>query len=186
MSQEIRYAGFWIRAVADIIDCIFVNLVIYMLLGSIYFIYRSIQFVFSSKFASISFFRFFDIFHLQIILLTLWIGISFLYFSWATYRYGTTLGKRILRISVVSAIDYSPVNLKQSIARCLGYAVSYSPLGAGFFLVAVHPKKQALHDLLAGTVCIRKELNQGLCRSGESKVWESTHAIKGILKDFVN
>jgi uncharacterized RDD family membrane protein YckC len=71
-----------------------------------------------------------------------------------TYKTGTTLGKRPLRIRVVNEEDGSPVSLKQSFIRCLAYALSYLPFGMGFFLVIFDPKKQALHDRVAKTVSV--------------------------------
>lgn len=154
-QMEKRVAGFWIRAGADLIDSFILNLTSIglqlMILGLIFWI----QILFSLKGANRSFFESFHPYILQIMLLSLRIALSIVYFVWLTYRYGASLGKRLLGIRVVSAVDYSSISLSQSISRCLGYALSYSLLGLGFLFAAFHPKKQALHDLIAETVSVR-------------------------------
>jgi uncharacterized RDD family membrane protein YckC len=153
--NEVKYAGFWIRLVADIVDSILLDvstcLVALMGLGLTY--WGKVIF-FSGLIESNDFLNSVNPFILQFILIGIRGFLSLGYFTWATYRYGTTLGKRLFHIQVVSVIDHSPVSLKQSLVRCLGYIVSYIPLGAGFLMVLFQPKKRALHDLIAGTVSI--------------------------------
>jgi uncharacterized RDD family membrane protein YckC len=78
------------------------------------------------------------------------------YFVYGHYRYQTTLGKRVLRLYVVRADNGLRITLKQSWIRYFGYLVSYLPVGCGYLMAAFHPKKQALHDLMAGTICVRE------------------------------
>ena len=70
---------------------------------------------------------------------------------------GATPGKRLLGIHVVDAKSLGEINNKQAIIRYIGYIASSIPLGIGFFMVAFHKEKRALHDLLAGTVVIYKK-----------------------------
>jgi uncharacterized RDD family membrane protein YckC len=151
-----KYAGFWIRWVADVIDSIFLDivtcLVALMGLGIIYWF----KVLFSSSQESVSFFEVLNPFVLQLILVAIRGGVSFVYFTWATYFFGTTLGKRPFRIYVVTYVGHEPVTLRQSVLRCFGYIASYLPLCAGFIMVLFHPEKRALHDWIAGTVSVIK------------------------------
>ncbi|MEA1918610.1 MAG: RDD family protein, partial [Campylobacterota bacterium] len=52
-----------------------------------------------------------------------------------------------------------PLSNKQLIIRYIGYIVSIIPLMIGFFMVAFRSDKRALHDLLAGTVVIYREVS---------------------------
>lgn len=70
---------------------------------------------------------------------------------------GATPGKRLLGIHVVDAESLAEMTNKQAIIRYIGYIASSIPLGLGFFMVAFHKEKRALHDLLADTVVIYKK-----------------------------
>jgi len=67
---------------------------------------------------------------------------------------GATPGKKLLKIHVVDAKSFDEINNKQAIIRYISYIASSLPLGIGFFMVAFHKKKRALHDILADTVVI--------------------------------
>ena len=159
MDKQIHYSGFWIRAVADFIDSLILDCVsglfLLMLLGAVYWIKVLMQA--SASLAGISFFELFDPFVLQILFVVIRGGLSLVYYTYATFRFGTTLGKRPFRVYVVSQDSVNAVSFNQSMIRCLGYFVSYLPMGAGFLMAAFQPEKRALHDLIAGTVSIIKK-----------------------------
>ena len=150
-----QYAGFWKRVVADIIDSVVLNgvslLVALMILGCFYWVG-----IFFGKAggAARSLFDDFSAFYIQILLGSLRIVSSLIYYTWGTYRFGTTLGKRCFHIYVVNVSDGSKITLEQSFIRYVGYALSAIPLYAGYLMVALESKKRGLHDLLAGTVSI--------------------------------
>jgi uncharacterized RDD family membrane protein YckC len=154
-----HYAGFWIRLLADGIDTLLIWLADFLLLlmglGLIY--WTKVALGTASGEES---FNVLGVLSSEWLQASLWIlrgGLALLYFTWATYKYGTTLGKRVFRISVVSAQDLGPVSFWNSLVRCLSYALSYLPLCAGFLMAGLHPEKKALHDLIAGTVSIVKK-----------------------------
>lgn len=162
MKKEIHYAGFWVRAVADLLDSLLLDvascLVLLMVLGGVYWAKVAISPLETSR---PSFFETVDPFFIQILVIGIRGVLSVVYFTWTTYVYGTTAGKRALKIYVVSASSFSPLTLRQSLIRCLSYLVSYLPLGTGFLMVAFHPQKRALHDLIAGTVSLVKTAENG-------------------------
>lgn len=161
-ESKAKYAGFWIRVIADFLDSTLLDVVSclleLMILGAVYGVG---VLIFSREKMGGSFLDAFDPFFLQLSLVGIRGALSLFYFSWGTYRYGTTLGKRCFHIYVVSEAGHSPVNLKQSIIRCAAYLVSYLPFGTGFLMVAFQPEKRGLHDLIAGTVSVIKKKSPG-------------------------
>jgi uncharacterized RDD family membrane protein YckC len=67
----------------------------------------------------------------------------------------TTLGKLAISAVVVDERTGCPPGLAQQLGRSLGLLLSMAPLGLGFLWVAFHPRKQAWHDKLAGTLVVR-------------------------------
>ncbi len=66
-----------------------------------------------------------------------------------------TVGKLLLRLRIVDAQTLGPLSRRQEVLRYIGYFVSTVPLGLGFLWIAFDPRKQGLHDRLAGTLVLR-------------------------------
>jgi len=69
---------------------------------------------------------------------------------------GQTPGKMLMKQRVVR-IDGSPIDLKTSIIRFIGYVVCCISFGIGFITIAFDSKKQGWHDKIAGTYVISDE-----------------------------
>jgi uncharacterized RDD family membrane protein YckC len=135
-SNELRYAGFWIRLLAFLIDSFLLLAVTLPLLlwvyGWEYFesgstIRGPMDFVISwvlPALAAVAFWR---------------------------YR-SATPGKMIVSAWIVDERTGQQPSLAQCIVRYFAYVVSAVPLGLGFLWIAFDPRKQAWHDKLAGTV----------------------------------
>jgi uncharacterized RDD family membrane protein YckC len=128
-----RFAGFWIRLVAFIID--------FVIWG------------FAMAVAAISI-----IFIVGIVLLPL---VIFGYFPFLWWRRGATFGQSLLGLRVVRAIDGGPIDGGMSCIRGLIYYAEMFffttlLLGCiGFVWAAFEPRKRAWHDMAAGTVVIQ-------------------------------
>lgn len=72
------------------------------------------------------------------------------YWTFTIGRWGKSVGKALLQIKVVRA-DGGRVSYSLALGRYLAFLVSWLTLGIGFVMIAVHPRKRALHDLIAGT-----------------------------------
>lgn len=135
------YGGFWVRLAAFLIDVIVVGLLTLMFLGPIEF---AAALAGSDNFFTkplLFRFNFFDI--LEYLILTA-------YFVLMTYFCGTTLGKRLLNLKVVSA-DGEPLKLWNVLYReTIGRYLS-SLLCIGYVLVGVDKEKRGLHDMLCDT-----------------------------------
>jgi len=76
------------------------------------------------------------------------------YFGFATYLgRGQTLGKRLLRIRVISLV-HDHLSLLHCVERALGYGASALEGGFGFLQFFTHPNRQTVHDRIAETIVV--------------------------------
>lgn len=67
-----------------------------------------------------------------------------------------TLGKRLMGIKVTD-LDGDPIGFGTATGRFLGKAISSLILGIGYLMAAFTGKKQALHDMIAGTLVMMRD-----------------------------
>jgi uncharacterized RDD family membrane protein YckC len=144
-TLTVRYAGFWIRVVASLIDLcvVFVGfLPVRMLLGStatllgvswqiptarIFFIGRMVRIGFA-------------------------VLLGWLYRAgMESSRFQGTLGKLAVQIRVTD-LDGNRISFEQATGRYLAKFLSVITLGVGYLMAGFTPRKQGLHDQLAGTL----------------------------------
>jgi uncharacterized RDD family membrane protein YckC len=68
---------------------------------------------------------------------------------------GLTVGKRLLRIRVVS-LKYQKITLWQAVERALGYGASSLEGGFGFIQFFIHHNRCCVHDRIAETIVIKE------------------------------
>ena len=138
MNSEVRYAGFWPRLAANIIDSIWLYGIIYAML---WFLNGSD--IFSSE-ASYTPSRFvFEWIIPMIVVIAFWVIKS------------ATPGKMIFKLRIVDAETHQAVSIPRLFLRYIAYFLSMLPLCLGFLWVAWDKKKQGWHDKIAKTVIIR-------------------------------
>ncbi|HEY0634766.1 MAG TPA: RDD family protein [Gammaproteobacteria bacterium] len=165
MGDGLRYAGFWRRLAAALID----QLLLLIVLAPLLALFTSGGFLRAPEasrvveaLASIDWlFLFLD--ELLPLLLTI--------FFWVHYE--ATPGKQLLDCYVVDATTFQPLSVKQALLRYLGYLVSLLPLGLGFLWIAIDPRKRGFHDLIAGSVVVFR--NSDARHSDESQ--KSLHQL---------
>ena len=154
MGDEVRYAGFWIRFVAFIIDTFIVSLFVGPLLWKIY--------------GSEYFQDYVDLLQGRIDLTAdrpMFAGPADMFVSlvlpaiaivifWIARA--ATPGKMVLSLKIVDANTLAPLSTMQSIGRYLGYYVSMFGMMLGFLWIAFDARKQGWHDKLARTVVIHQ------------------------------
>ncbi len=160
-SESIRYAGFWIRFWASMIDTLVLALplgvIVYVLSGGDWLDFSQIQSSLdfaqngeamnalqSSKATQMKWEMVFELLMAAVIIL--------FWKRWA----GATPGKKMLGIHVVDAKTHQEINNKQAVIRYIGYIASTLILLIGFIMVAFRKDKRALHDFMAETVVIYK------------------------------
>ncbi len=118
-------AGFWIRALALIVDGVWMGAL--ELAG-------------------------WRIFELPGLALACAVGLLVVLAGWSVW--GTTPGKRLLRLYVCTADGQAGLGVPRALLRLAAYLLSGLLLGIGF-LMALSSSRQALHDRLAGTTVRR-------------------------------
>ncbi len=144
-----KFAGFWIRAVAYTLDGFVIALLLFLLVGVGLFGYSSG----SGTGALRSFSYTFD----ESVFSYLNLVVFILYMAYYTFFLGTrgqTPGKMLCGLKVLRT-DGRPVGFGQAAIRTLGYFLNHFTLYIGFLWVAIDPRKQGLHDKIAGTFEIR-------------------------------
>jgi uncharacterized RDD family membrane protein YckC len=138
MDTGFRYAGFWLRTFASIIDTIWVYGVIY---GVLWFLVGPDIF---SPDASYTWTEFtFEYVIPSIVVMAFWV-----------YR-SATPGKMVFGMRIADADTLQPVPAGRLFVRYLAYFASTLPLFIGYLWVAWDKKKQGWHDKIARTVVVR-------------------------------
>jgi len=159
--DNIRYAGFWIRFLASLLDTIFlalpVGIVIYFLSDGLWFDFSQYQHNVMMAMSGNS--RALDsmpttslrwelLFEVSVLLVTM--------LFWKRWS-GATPGKKFVHIKIVDAKTLQDITNTQAITRSFGYIASTFAFLIGFLMVGIRKDKRGLHDLLAGTVVIYDE-----------------------------
>ena len=139
--QEVKYAGFWIRTGAAIIDTLLIMLVTLPLLVAIYG------------------WAYFDAEQSGIVagpadFLISWVLPAVAVIAFWILKQATP-GKMAVSTKIVDAESGNAASTGQLIGRYFAYFAATLPLGLGILWVAFDKKKQGWHDKLAGTVVVR-------------------------------
>ncbi len=154
--KEVKYAGFWVRTLAFIIDGFILGLICILPLNAINVLFGKTSWV-------------------SIIVLLTILGA---YYSYTIYKWRGTIGKKILGLEVLDK-ELNPLSLKHSSIRFASSLITYLilfspqlliallssvyyPLGFLAFIVVLFPilimftnnKRQVLHDLFAKTIVV--------------------------------
>ncbi len=134
-----RYAGFWARALAMLVDLIIIMVLLVLVVMSMVFTgILTLGLVVPTLPAVVL-----DI-SLLVLVIVLWT------------KYGATPGKMMLHIVIVDQDTGKVPSVGQAVIRYIGYIVSTIPLLLGYFWVIWDDKKQGFHDKLADTVVVYK------------------------------
>lgn len=131
-----RYAGFWIRFVAALIDGILLAIVNYII-GLLFGL------MFGESAANIA-------------SLFAWV-ISIGYYVVYQQKYAQTIGKKAMNIKVVTYDGKTPTMFTFFLREIIGKFISAIILLIGYFMVIWDAKKQALHDKIANTYVVYVE-----------------------------
>ena len=137
-APELEYVGFWLRFLAFLIDSALVSLLLVPVLG----------FVFGGIWGGTAvqdgpLYYVVNLVAPAIAIVIFWIGRQ------------ATPGKMAISARVVDARTGGKPTAGQLMIRYLGYYVGIFTLGIGFFMIGIDPRKQGLHDKMAGTVVVR-------------------------------
>ena len=138
-AGAVEYAGFWIRAVAGMVDTILWLALTLPILLTVY----GWDYLLSDRLVAG-----------QLDLLLTWIlPVAVVLAFWIARS--ATPGKMLVRAKIVDAETGAPPTPLQCVGRYAAYIPATLPLGLGILWVAVDPRKQGWHDKLAGTAVVR-------------------------------
>lgn len=156
-----RYAGFWIRFLASLIDSLFLfipylvldSLIFYRVMGMNEGDYRMMMAEMNMNNEMYSYSPPIEV-ALYSILGTIVIGI--LYYGLMTAsKWQGTLGKILFGVKVVGR-NGERISFLRSVFRYFSYWPSGLLLGVGYIMAGIDDRKQALHDKIATTYVIHK------------------------------
>lgn len=139
--NRVEYGGFWMRVIAMIIDGIISSVIFIFIFGSLIFGLDPMAMGGGTELAAV----------LVNYILPAIYSIGF----WIWMQ--ATPGKMALGLVVVDADTGQPASTGKYIIRYIGYFISGLVLLLGFIWVAFSPRKQGWHDMIAGTVVVRKD-----------------------------
>jgi uncharacterized RDD family membrane protein YckC len=146
---QVHYAGFFVRAIAFLIDSAILGVFAVPLAAAGYLGLRGGMMVLGradpidADETAITF------------LMAAWFAMATVYFTVLHQKQGQTIGKSLLRIQVRTVGTLAEIGVVRSLVRTIAYAASSTFLGLGFLLIAITPRKRGWHDFLAGTCVIR-------------------------------
>jgi uncharacterized RDD family membrane protein YckC len=151
-----KFAGFWRRLVAYLIDSTIITIVFFILfmIAMMAFLFGSISGNSSEWFAALI-----DPTRASSILIFIWIFYAAMSIAYFTYFHGTTgrtPGKMLLGLQVLCA-DGTPLSFGIAFLRAVGYLISGALFNIGFIWAAFDKRKQGWHDKIAGTIVIIRE-----------------------------
>jgi len=137
LETEVVYAGFLLRLVAYIIDlaCIYLTAILIMLPLQYFLIETSDDMA-------------------MILMLILFLGVVLYFPLMESSKWQATLGKRAVRIKVTDMYGQR-IGFGKALGRFFGKIVSGMILYIGYIMAAFTERKQALHDLMAGTLVVK-------------------------------
>jgi len=150
-EKDYKFAGFWIRFFAFILDSFIFSAIIYFLAyllvdASTIIIQQSNEFLIinydSPNFA---------------LFLVLNYGLPILLFISFWSIWGATPGKMLLGLKIVNQKSGNKPSVFQSIIRYIGYIVSSFFFLLGFIWIGLDDKKRGWHDMMAKTYVVYKD-----------------------------
>ena len=137
----VRYAGFWMRFAAAIIDSVIVVVGLVFVLAVRVF----------SPFYFVGFLNFVE----YLFYLVVFFALPLLYYVLLTGLRGQTLGKMALGVKVIGEDGQAPGLGYAALRETVGKIVSTIALFLGFLWIAWEPGKRGWHDYIAGTHVIK-------------------------------
>jgi len=153
LSSTTMYAGFWRRVGALVIDIVLIRIVTSMFAPTLalmgFGLIQGLESIFDL--APEVFYAFLLVYNGA-----LFFVFSLIYFTaMESSEYQATLGKLLLKIKVVD-LGRNRLTVGRAAARHFAKLLSTFTLGIGYLMAAFTERKQALHDMIAGTLVVKK------------------------------
>jgi uncharacterized RDD family membrane protein YckC len=147
-SGEVVYAGFWRRWAALFLDQIIIGLPL-----SVVFFFLSLALGLAGGFGK-SDPNPVGVIVMQLVFYMVWFAVALVYYAGLeSSEAQATFGKRALGIKVTD-LDGKRITFKHAAGRWFAAALSYMSLYIGYAMAGFTQRKQALHDIVAGTLVV--------------------------------
>jgi uncharacterized RDD family membrane protein YckC len=144
-DDELRFAGFWIRAGALLIDLIIVNIPYFLIMALVIYLF----FIYDIMEAPIAFL-------ISRSINAFWALLTIFYFAFMESSVKqATLGKLVVGIKVGKSRG-ERLSFLNALGRNFSKILSGLILGIGYIIAALDSKKQGLHDKMADTYVFYK------------------------------
>jgi uncharacterized RDD family membrane protein YckC len=148
-DAEVVYAGFWLRFIASIIDGILLSIIVIFVVVVISFVVGYQMAISGADLMTIGSTG-------QLLGSALQVLICWAYFATSeSSETQATPGKRAMGLYVAD-MKGNRISFAQATGRHFGKIISSLLLGIGYLMAGVTDKKQARHDLMAGTLVLRR------------------------------
>ena len=137
-ADDTRYAGFWIRFAAYIVDSILANIMLFIPVTILLMVAAMAGFSPKDPIISLA------------INMFILIGIAVYYLAFMASGWQATPGKRILGLHVIKT-DGRKIGWSLAFGRYLAYIPSSLFLGVGFFMIGWSDEKKGMHDMICRT-----------------------------------
>lgn len=150
MTTNFRYAGFWVRAAARIVDFL-------VIVGIYNLFYLVDRFGASAGLWAPSGLD--DVMAIgrfspeNVVRGAFFLGFPVFYYVYLHGAYGQTFGKMAFRIRVINE-DGTPLDFRRAFLRWLGYFLCVLTLYIGYLVAAFDKRKQGLHDRVCRTLVV--------------------------------
>ena len=152
------YAGFWLRVVAHIVDSVILGVpfgiafVLFLVFGGLGTAIHGVQEGGEPNPAFVAFLVVFCIIFAVVAIVGSWL--YYAYFESSPWQ--ATPGKKILNLFVTD-LNANPVSFGRASGRYFAKIITgLIPLGIGYILAGITEKKQALHDMIASCLVLRR------------------------------
>ncbi len=158
-SKQPLYAGFWLRAVAALVDGSILGIFTAIVISPIL---RLFGYDFSFDFSILEAEEDMDIALAALMQNLMFSNVINFLVGWLYYAYmestakQATFGKQALGIKVTDT-SLERVDFSKATMRYFSKILSGITLGIGYLMVAFTEKRQGLHDIIAGTLVVKKE-----------------------------
>jgi uncharacterized RDD family membrane protein YckC len=151
------YAGFWLRVVAHLIDGILAAIAFVILLLIAFAMVGVDHLKALAQGSSPEEFFTPEVIAVIIMLAGTSIVMMWLYYAWMeSSAYQGTLGKMVLGL-IVTDLEGRRISFGRASGRYFAKIITgFIPLGIGYAMAGFTEKKQALHDMIAGCLVLRK------------------------------
>lgn len=138
--SDVKYAGFWIRVIASLIDT-FLMIMVFAPLAYLLGNFGDVAVVGS-------------LLWLMFLVVVNLLPIVAIFVFWILKS--ATPGKLLFNLIIVDANNGEVPTISQWVVRYVGYFVAMIPFFLGIFWIGIDKRKQGLHDKLARTVVVQK------------------------------